>query len=110
MLSKHIKIQLVAFVVLALTVIGILVIGYMRVPAQWLGVGRYTIRVELPESGNLYKGSSVTYRGTEVGRVQAVHLTKTGVEAELSLTSHIAIPSDLDAQVHSQTAIGEQYV
>jgi len=37
-------------------------------------------------------------------------LTDTGVEAELSLISGIAIPSDLDAQVHSQTAVGEQYV
>jgi phospholipid/cholesterol/gamma-HCH transport system substrate-binding protein len=52
----------------------------------------------------------VTYRGTEVGRVESVHLTNTGVEAVLSLKSGIDIPSDLIAQVHSQSAIGEQYV
>jgi phospholipid/cholesterol/gamma-HCH transport system substrate-binding protein len=37
-------------------------------------------------------------------------LTNTGVEAVLSLKSGIDIPSDLIAQVHSQSAIGEQYV
>src|SRR5262249_42607726 len=47
---------------------------------------------------------------TEVGRVASVHLTDTGVEAVLSLKSGIDIPSDLVAQVHSQSAIGEQYV
>jgi phospholipid/cholesterol/gamma-HCH transport system substrate-binding protein len=37
-------------------------------------------------------------------------VTDTGVEAELSLKSGIDIPSDLSAEVHSQSAIGEQYV
>ena len=37
-------------------------------------------------------------------------LTDTGVEAVLSLKSGINIPSDLEADVHSQSAIGEQYV
>ena len=34
----------------------------------------------------------------------------TGVVAELSLKSDIHIPSDLDAQVHSVSAVGEQYL
>ena len=74
------------------------------------GVGRYTVTMELPETGGLYSGGNVTYRGTEVGRVEAVRLTRTGVEATLSLKSGIAIPADLQAEVHSQSAIGEQYV
>ena len=74
------------------------------------GVGRYTVTVQLPEAGGLYKTGNVTYRGTEVGRVEDVRLTGTGVEAVLSLKSDIDIPSDLDAEVHSQSAIGEQYV
>jgi len=109
-ITKHIRIQLAVFVVLALIVGAALTIGYMQAPARWFGIGRYTVRVQLPVSGNLYQGSAVTYRGTEIGRVQAVHLTNSGVEAELSLTSGITVPSDLDAEVHSQNAIGEQYV
>ncbi len=83
---------------------------FMKLPAKWFGVGRYTVTVELPQTGGLYSTSNVTYRGTEVGRVESVHLTDTGVEAVLSLKSGIDIPSDLIAQVHSQSAIGEQYV
>ena len=82
----------------------------MKLPAM-LGFGRYTVTVELPHSGGLYAGGNVTYRGTEVGRVDSVDLDENGgVEAVLSLKSGIDIPSDLRAEVHSQSAIGEQYV
>jgi phospholipid/cholesterol/gamma-HCH transport system substrate-binding protein len=109
-LTKTIKIQLAIFAVVALTVISIVALAYMRLPAVLFGVGHYTVKLQLADSGYLYPSGNVTYRGTEVGRVTAVRLTDTGVEADLSLKSDISIPSDLDAQVHSQTAIGEQYV
>ncbi len=98
------------FSVVAVAAISIIGLGYMHLPAVLFGVGHYTVRVELPAAANLYPTGNVTYRGTEVGRVTAVHLTDTGVEAVLSLQSGVDIPSDLDAQVHSATAIGEQYV
>ena len=83
---------------------------FMKLPAKMFGVGRYTVTVELPEAAGLYGSSNVTYRGVEVGRVESVRLTDTGVAAVLSLKSGIDIPSDLEAEVHSQSAIGEQYV
>jgi phospholipid/cholesterol/gamma-HCH transport system substrate-binding protein len=86
-----------------------MVFRYIRVPAMF-GVGHYTVTVELPQSGGLYKRGNVTYRGTEVGRVKDVRLTDTGVQAVLTLRSDVAIPSDLDAQVHSQNPLGEQYI
>jgi phospholipid/cholesterol/gamma-HCH transport system substrate-binding protein len=109
-LNRTIKIQLIVFTVVALVAILTVGLGYLALPSYFLGVGQYTVKMELAESGNLYPTGNVTYRGTEVGRVTAVRLTDTGVEADLSLKSDIAIPSDLDAQVHSQTAVGEQYV
>ena len=42
--------------------------------------------------------------------MKSVNLTDTGVAAELSLDSGIKIPADLEAEVHSQSAVGEQYV
>ncbi|TPG32566.1 MCE family protein [Mycobacterium hodleri] len=84
--------------------------GYLKAPAEYFGIGRYTVIVQLPAAGGLYASGNVTYRGTEVGRVTEVRLTDTGVDAVLSLKSDIKIPSDLDAQVHSQSAVGEQYV
>lgn len=109
MLSRKIKIQLIVFFIVAVGAMATMGLGYVRVPAMF-GVGQYRVKVQLSESGNLYANANVTYRGTEVGRVTAVRLTDTGVEADLSLRSDVRIPSDLDAQVHSQSAIGEQYV
>jgi phospholipid/cholesterol/gamma-HCH transport system substrate-binding protein len=109
-LNRRIKIQLALFSVIALVAGAIMVFGYIKIPANHFGVGRYQVTIELPAAGGLYESGNVTYRGTEVGRVTSVQLTDTGVEAVLSLTSGIDIPSDLDAEVHSVSAIGEQYV
>jgi phospholipid/cholesterol/gamma-HCH transport system substrate-binding protein len=65
---------------------------------------------KFPRAAGLYATANVTYRGTEVGRVTDVHLTDSGVAADLSLRSDVPIHSDLDAQVHSVTSLGEQYV
>jgi len=109
-LTGRMQIQLALFTVIALVAMSVMALHFMRLPALLFGVGRYTVTAELPQTGGLYAGGNVTYRGTEVGRVDAVRLTKTGVEALLSLKSGIDVPSDLRAEVHSQSAIGEQYV
>ncbi|MEE6176013.1 MlaD family protein [Mycobacterium sp. 050134] len=108
-LTRRVLIQLAIFVVVALTGGAVMVFGYIQLPAMF-GVGRYRVTLELPQAAGLYPSGNVTYRGTEVGRVDSVRLTDTGVAAVLSLKSGIDIPSDLDAQVHSQSAVGEQYV
>ncbi|WP_179473862.1 MCE family protein [Mycolicibacterium vinylchloridicum] len=109
-LNRRMLIQLAIFAVIAVTAVAVMGLHFLKLPAKLFGVGRYSVTMELPETGGLYSTGNVTYRGVEVGRVQSVHLTDTGVEAELSLKSGIAIPSDLNAAVHSQSAIGEQYV
>ena len=108
-LTRQIVIQLLIFSLLAVVALGIMIFGYMRLPAL-LGIGQYRVTVELPEAAGLYPRGNVTYRGTEVGTVKSVNLTDTGVEAVLSLTSGIKIPADLEAEVHSVSAVGEQYV
>src|SRR5246127_1128352 len=109
-LHRRVKIQLAIFTVIAVVAMTWMSLHFMKLPAKLFGVGRYTVKIELPQTGGLYESGNVTYRGTEIGRVESVHLTDTGVEAVLSLKSGIDIPSDLIAQVHSQSAIGEQYV
>ncbi|MEB3030048.1 MCE family protein [[Mycobacterium] nativiensis] len=109
-LSRQATIQLIVFTTIALIALAAMGLHFMQLPAKLFGVGRYTVTVELSRSGGLYQTSNVTYRGSEVGRVESVHLTPTGVAAELSLKSGIDIPSDLSAEVHSQSAIGEQYI
>jgi phospholipid/cholesterol/gamma-HCH transport system substrate-binding protein len=109
-LTRRMVIQLAIVAMIALVAGTVMGVGYMGLPAMLFGIGRYTVKAELPETGGLYRNGNVTYRGTEVGRVESVRLTDTGVEATLSLNSKYKIPSDLDAQVHSQSAVGEQYV
>ena len=109
-LTRRMLIQLAVFVVIAATAIAVMGLHFLKLPAKWFGVGRYSVTMQLPETGGLYSTGNVTYRGVEVGRVQSVRLSDNGVDAVLSLKSGIDIPSNLRAEVHSQSAIGEQYV
>ena len=109
-LTRRIKLQLLVFFSIALVAGAVMIFGYIKAPTLIFGVGRYTVTVELPRAGGLYAAGNVTYRGTEVGRIKSVDIVNGRVHAVLSLNSNIPIPSDLDAEVHSQSAIGEQYV
>jgi virulence factor Mce-like protein len=69
-----------------------------------------TVKLELPRTGGLYQFSNVTYRGVQIGRVTDVHATRAGAEATLSLATSPQVPADLQANVLSVSAVGEQYV
>ncbi|AYJ48226.1 MCE family protein [Rhodococcus sp. P1Y] len=109
MLTRFVRAQLIIFSIL--TVIGLVMMAtqYVGAPAL-VGIGRYGVTVELPTTGGLYRNANVTYRGTTVGEVDSVRLTPDGVDAQLSIDSSYSIPADVDAQVKSVSAIGEQYV
>src|ERR1700734_304971 len=109
MLTRFIRTQLIVFA--ALTVTALVALGwyYLRIPSQ-LGVGQYRLTAELPASGGLYRTSNVTYRGIQIGRVTKVEPTAHGVRATLSIDSRYKIPVDASANVHSVSAIGEQYL
>ncbi|KZS58964.1 virulence factor Mce family protein [Mycobacterium ostraviense] len=109
MLTPFIKRQLIVFGVL--TVVSLLVLGvyYLRIPSL-AGIGRYTLKAELPASGGLYPTANVTYRGVTIGKVTDVEPTPTGAEATMSIDSRYKIPIDASANVHSVSAVGEQYL
>jgi phospholipid/cholesterol/gamma-HCH transport system substrate-binding protein len=109
-LPRKIKIQLTIFGVVTVVALTVMAVVYLKLPAMLFGVGRYTVTVHLAQSAGLYKTANVTYNGTEVGRVADIQPTPAGAEVTLSLNSGNDIPSDLDARVHSQTAVGEQYI
>ncbi|MGX9787385.1 MCE family protein [Mycobacterium sp. MMS18-G62] len=108
-LTRRILIQMAIFALLATTALAVMLFGYMRVQ-DMLGIGQYRVTVELPETGGLYPRGNVTYRGAQVGTVESVHLTNSGVQAVLSLDSNIKIPADVEAEVHSVSSVGEQFV
>lgn len=109
MLTRFVRIQLAIFAIVGIIGVAVMVMTYIQVPTL-LGIGRMTVTLELPAAGGLYRFSNVTYRGVEIGKVTAVSLTSAGAKATLSLGSSQKIPADLRAEVHSISAVGEQYV
>ncbi|WP_144207447.1 virulence factor Mce family protein [Mycobacterium tilburgii] len=109
MLTPFIRRQLWLFLVL--TVVSVLMLGiyYLQVPSL-MGIGRYTLKAELPASGGLYPTANVTYRGITIGKVTSVEPTTHGAEATMSIDSQYKIPVDAVANVHSVSAVGEQYL
>ena len=82
-LSRTVWIQLAILAAVTVIAVGVMAFGFVNVPAL-LGIGRYTVTVELPASGGLYPTSVVTYRGTEIGRVKSIDVTRDGVRAVLN--------------------------
>ncbi|WP_046315549.1 MlaD family protein [Mycobacterium sp. UM_Kg1] len=109
MYPRLVRVQLIIFVIASIIGVAVMAFGYLRLPVL-LGMGRITVTLELPSGGGLYQFGNVTYRGVQVGVVVDVALTPSGAEATLSLETSPRIPADLIAEVHSLSAVGEQYV
>ena len=109
MLTRFVRIQLAIFTIASIIGVLVMVFVYMQAPTL-LGIGRITVKLELPASGGLYRFSNVTYRGVEVGKVTRMDVSRTQATATLSLDTTPKIPADLVAQVRSVSAVGEQYV
>ncbi|OBK80002.1 MlaD family protein [Mycobacterium sp. 1164985.4] len=102
-------IQLAILAAVTVIACSIMSFTFVKVPAL-LGIGRYNVTLDLPSSGGLHPSSVVTYRGSEIGRVTSVDVTRDGVRAVLKLDSSTKVPADVSAEVHSRSAVGEQFV
>ncbi|MDT5205776.1 MAG: phospholipid/cholesterol/gamma-HCH transport system substrate-binding protein [Mycobacterium sp.] len=109
MLTRFVRIQLLIFTIIGIIGLAAMVFFYIQAP-MLLGIGRMAVSLELPATGGLYRFSNVTYRGVQVGKVTAVSLTAHGAKATLSLGTSPKIPANLQADVLSVSAVGEQYV
>ena len=97
MLTPYVRRQLIIFV--GLSVVAVLVLGvyYLQIPTL-VGIGRYTLKADLSESGGLYKTANVTYRGITVGKVTDIEPTEQGAQAKMSIDSRYKIPDRRDRQ------------
>lgn len=109
MLTRFVRTQLILFSIASVVGLGAMVFVYLQAPVL-LGIGRMTVTLKLPNTGGLYEFSNVTYRGIEVGKVTGIEPTSDGVTVTMSLKSSPEIPADLQANVRSVSAVGEQYV
>ncbi|WP_217143670.1 MCE family protein [Streptomyces sp. AC627_RSS907] len=111
MITLAVRLKNLAFLVIAVLVLGFVGIRYADL-GRYAGVADYyTVDVELPRTGGLFTHSDVTYRGVSVGRVGPIDLTADGVVAELRIKkSAPRIPADTRAVVAALSAVGEQYI
>ncbi|MFD8689184.1 MCE family protein [Streptomyces sp. NPDC059651] len=111
MITLAIRLKNIAFLIIAVLVLGYLGVRYADL-GHYIGMrDYYTVKMQLPRTGGLFTHSNVSYRGVSVGRVGPIELTDDGVEAELRIDrSAPPIPDDLKAVVASLSAVGEQYV
>lgn len=107
--SSFVKKQLIAFAAASVVGIVVLAMTFLRVP-EALGVNRYTITAEFAQGAGLYEGAEVTYLGHPVGKVSSMTVDGDRLLAELRLVSDTEVPASVRADIHSRSAVGEQYV
>jgi phospholipid/cholesterol/gamma-HCH transport system substrate-binding protein len=109
MITRTVRVQLAAFALIAVTLISVLSAKYVGLVDKVIG-GGYVVSVDLAESGGIFVGSEVTYRGVTVGRVDALHLERDGVRVDARLERGTQVPRDTRAVVENRSAVGEQYL
>ena len=92
--------------VLVLTVVHI----YKNVLGGSVGARPMHVAVALEETGGLFVGSGVTYRGVRVGSVKDIGLDGDNVEVDVSLNPGSRVPSDTAAVVRTLSPAGEQFL
>ncbi|NUQ97903.1 MAG: MCE family protein [Streptomyces sp.] len=111
MITRTVKAQLLAFA--AVTAVGVSYVGarYTGLVDDVLGRG-YTVRADFADSGGIFPGAEVTYRGVPVGKVGDLQLSGSGgVSVALDIKDGAPrIPADTLAVVADRSAVGEQYV
>jgi len=108
---RRTKIQLAVFGLIAL--VGIIFTG-----GRYAGLGTlvpgydsgYIVKADFVDSGGIFEGAEVTYRGVPVGKVERLELQRDGIRVHLRLKPGTEVPTPTKALVSNRSAVGEQYV
>ncbi|TCJ30347.1 MlaD family protein [Nocardioides jejuensis] len=110
MITRRTKIQLLIFAFI--TLLGCTFVGakYARLD-RFFYDSSYDVTGHFADSGGIYAGAEVAYRGVQVGQVKKLVATREGVDVVMAIDhGHDQIPSDTLAVVANRSALGEQYV
>ena len=109
-ITRRTKIQLLVFAII--TLLGVSFVGARYAQLDRLIVDQsYIVVAHYPESGGIFAGGEVTYRGVRIGQVSELELTDDGVDVHLEIDNEWdKIPADTRAIVGNRSAVGEQYV
>ncbi|HSE10378.1 MAG TPA: MlaD family protein [Nocardioidaceae bacterium] len=110
MISKRTKVQLMVFALI--TMVGVAYVGatYARLD-RLIFDDSYRVVAHFEDSGGIFAGAGVSYRGVMVGQVGELVVTDQGVDVILEIDDDTEeIPLDTNALVANRSAVGEQYV
>lgn len=97
---------------LALIAVFVLLMAYMVTAVLKLPLtgAPDRITVHMSETGGLYEGSAVNYRGVRVGTVTEIAIGKKGPDATVTFKNGAKVPASASAKVISLSPIGEQFL
>ena len=110
MITRRTRVQLIIFALI--TMVGVAYVGarYARLDRLFFD-DSYRVAAHFAESGGIFEGAQVSYRGVAVGRVGELELTDGGVDVMLDIDDDSKrIPAETRAVVANRSAVGEQYV
>lgn len=111
MITRQTKLQLLVFGIISL-------LGLSYTGMKYAGLGTafhlqdagYLVAADFVDSGGIFKGAQVTYRGVSAGKVEDLQLRPNGVRVVLRLKPHTEVPDVVKAVVGNRSAVGEQFV
>jgi phospholipid/cholesterol/gamma-HCH transport system substrate-binding protein len=109
MLTRQVRLQLLVFSILTVLGLVAMALGYLHVPTL-LGLGQIKVEATFSDGARIYPTANITYRGAQIGKVTDVRAAPDGALVTMSIASSAHIPSDVTAEIHSVSAVGEQYV
>src|ERR1700748_1023110 len=104
MITSRTKKQLIAFAII--TVLGVSFVGarYAKLDRLFYD-SSYSVDAHFAQSGGIFTGAEVTYRGVTIGKVSKMKLTDKGVDVILSINKdQNTIPKDSIALVGNKSA------
>jgi phospholipid/cholesterol/gamma-HCH transport system substrate-binding protein len=110
MITRLTKIQLMVFAIV--TVLGGAFVGGRYANVDRIFVDRsFPVTADFKDSGGIFAGAEVTYRGIAVGKVGKLVFTDSGVRATLDIENNAPkISDDVTATVANKSAVGEQFI
>lgn len=109
MIRRSVQVQLFAFLLITLLTVSVLSARYVGLWDRVLG-GQYRVSADFEQSGGIFVGSEVSYRGVSVGRVERLRLSRDGVLVDARINRGVQIPRDTRVVVENRSAVGEQYL
>jgi phospholipid/cholesterol/gamma-HCH transport system substrate-binding protein len=108
-ITRQTRLQLLVFAIIS-------VLGLSYTGVRYAGLGGfltdqgYLVSADFVDSGGIFEGAEVTYRGVPTGTVEELELRPDGVRVVLRLEAGTQVPDDVKAVVGNRSAVGEQYV